>query len=235
MKYLILILAISMSVAAQTKTVTNSDLEKFRQERLKAEKDYRESYAKRGLPSPEEIERINDQKRRELSELASDLRQERQASEYGIRERSELLRSQIASIDSQIAYLRGIRRSNFSQPLAFWSFAYQGLGYRGPIYGRTRGNVRPLPPNLQTVTDISRMYPNSRDVYNRATGNYAFMRQRPRGGYFGNGYLSPVIATVGSYDEAGSQIIYLEQVRAGLAAEWRIVEEDARRAGIRLY
>ncbi len=235
MKYLILILALSITGAAQTKTVTNSDLEKFRQERLKAEKDYRENYAKRGLPSPEEIERINDQKRRELSELASELREERQASEYGIRARAELLRSQLASIDSQLTYLRGLSRTNFNQPVVYWSYAYQGLGYRGPVYGRTRGNVRPLPPNLQTVTDISRMYPNSRDVYNRATGNYAFMRQRPRGGYFGNGYLSPVIATVGNYDEVGSQIVYLEQIRAGLMAEWRIVEEDARRAGLRLY
>ncbi len=235
MKYLILILALSMTAAAQTRTVTNSDLEKFKQERLKADDDYRRNYASRGLPSPEEIERINDQKRRELSELASELREERQASEYGIRERAELVRSQLASIDSQIAYLRGIRRSNFSQPVAYWSFAYSGLGYRGPIYGRTRSNTQPLPPNLQTVTDISRMYPNSQDVYNRAVGNYSFMRQRPRGGNFGNGYLSPVIGVAGSYDEISSQIIYLEQVRAGLSAEWRIVEEDARRAGIRLY
>lgn len=235
MKYLILILALSFPVAAQTKTVTNGDLEKFRQERLRAEEDYRENYAKRGLPSPEEIERINDQKRRELSELATELREERQTSEYGIRDRAELLRSQLASIDSQIAYLRGLGRTNFRQPVAYWSFAYQGLGYRGPVYTRSRSNAQPLPPNLQTVTDISRMYPNSTNVYNRATGNYAFMRQRPRGGYFGNGYLSPVIATVGSYDEVGSQVIYLEQVRAGLMAEWRIVEEDARRAGLRLY
>ena len=47
--------------AAQTKTVTNSDLEKYRQKRLQAERDYRENYAKLGFPSPEELERQIEQ------------------------------------------------------------------------------------------------------------------------------------------------------------------------------
>jgi hypothetical protein len=64
-------------VFAQTKTVTNADLEKFRQKRLKAEKDYRENYAEMGFPSPEELERQNAESRRRLNEFADQLREER--------------------------------------------------------------------------------------------------------------------------------------------------------------
>lgn len=64
-------------VIAQTKTVTNADLEKFRQKRLKAEKDLRENYAQMGFPSPEELKRRNEESQRELSELSNILREKR--------------------------------------------------------------------------------------------------------------------------------------------------------------
>ena len=53
---------------AQTKTITNADLEKFRLKRLAAEKELRENYEKLGFPSPEELERQNEQSARDLSE-----------------------------------------------------------------------------------------------------------------------------------------------------------------------
>ncbi|HMS40609.1 MAG TPA: hypothetical protein PKE69_10305 [Pyrinomonadaceae bacterium] len=40
----ILILTFTASAFAQTKTITNADLEKYRQKRLAAEKDYAENY-----------------------------------------------------------------------------------------------------------------------------------------------------------------------------------------------
>ena len=62
--FLGLILALSSAAIAQTKTVTNSDLEKFRQKRLQSERQYRENYERLGFPSPEELERkrIEDEK-----------------------------------------------------------------------------------------------------------------------------------------------------------------------------
>jgi len=65
------------SAAAQTRTVTNADLEKFRQQRLKAEKEYRENYAKWGMPSPEELEERRKQRDRELTESLAQMRAER--------------------------------------------------------------------------------------------------------------------------------------------------------------
>ena len=69
--FLSFILAFSFSAFAQTKTVTNADLEKFRQKRLQAEREYRENYERLGFPSPEELEskRIADEK--ELIEYSS--------------------------------------------------------------------------------------------------------------------------------------------------------------------
>ena len=62
---------------AQTKTVTNADLLKFKVARLKAEKDLRENYKELGFPSPEELKQRNEKSAREFSELSQRLRAER--------------------------------------------------------------------------------------------------------------------------------------------------------------
>ncbi len=58
-----IIVGSSVFAFSQTKTVTNADLEKYRQERLKAEAEYRANYKKLGLPSPEELDRRREQSR----------------------------------------------------------------------------------------------------------------------------------------------------------------------------
>lgn len=72
----ILCLALTVSAFAQNKTITNSDLEKYRQKRLQAERDYAENYERLGFPSPSELQKQNEQSRRELSELSERLEQE---------------------------------------------------------------------------------------------------------------------------------------------------------------
>jgi len=62
--------------AAQNRTVTNADLEKHRQKRLEAQREYRENYERLGFPSPEELERQIEQSQIERSELAARLRAE---------------------------------------------------------------------------------------------------------------------------------------------------------------
>ncbi|MEO6049960.1 MAG: hypothetical protein ABIP78_01330 [Pyrinomonadaceae bacterium] len=66
-----------MSAAAQAKTVTNSDLAKYKQECLKGETGLRENYAKLGFASPEELERRREQSRIETPQLSAKLRAER--------------------------------------------------------------------------------------------------------------------------------------------------------------
>ncbi len=72
-----LVLGISSLTFAQTKTITNADLEKYRQKRLAAERELRENYREMGFPSPEEMERQNEKDRKETAELSQRLRQQR--------------------------------------------------------------------------------------------------------------------------------------------------------------
>jgi DnaJ-class molecular chaperone with C-terminal Zn finger domain len=68
----------SLAVAAYSqqtarRTVTNSDLQKFSQKRTDAEREYRETYAARGLPSPEQIQAQSDARVKEELALAAKL------------------------------------------------------------------------------------------------------------------------------------------------------------------
>jgi hypothetical protein len=74
---LFVMLCLSGFVVGQTRTVTDDDLEKFREKRLKAERDYRENYARLGMPSPEELERRRVEDKKVLIELSDKLRRER--------------------------------------------------------------------------------------------------------------------------------------------------------------
>lgn len=70
-------IGISAGAAAAQKTVTNADLEVYRQERLKAEKEYRESYERLGMPSPEELRSRSEKSLKETIEMSDRLRQKR--------------------------------------------------------------------------------------------------------------------------------------------------------------
>lgn len=65
----------------QGRTVTNGDLEKYRQKRLQAEKDYQENYARMGFPSPEELRKQVEKNRVEREALAARLTAERMERE----------------------------------------------------------------------------------------------------------------------------------------------------------
>src|SRR6476661_1222445 len=76
------LLALSCSFAlSQKRMVTNADLETYRQQRLQAERDYRENYQRLGLPSPEELDRRREQSAKETAELSARLRAERMQRE----------------------------------------------------------------------------------------------------------------------------------------------------------
>src|SRR5688572_14270244 len=72
-----LVLMAAPAVFGQARTVDNFTLDKFKQQRLAAEKDLRENYAELGFPSPEELERRRQEDEDEKSELLDKLREER--------------------------------------------------------------------------------------------------------------------------------------------------------------
>jgi hypothetical protein len=81
---LFVMLFLSGVAIGQTQTVTGKDLEKFREKRLNAERDYRENYARLGMPSPEELERRRVEDKKVLIDLSEKLR--RQHYERVVRE-----------------------------------------------------------------------------------------------------------------------------------------------------
>ncbi len=72
----LLIFAAAVSANAQRRTITNADLEKYRIERLNAEREYRENHARLGLPSPEELAKRSEASLKESMELSARLREQ---------------------------------------------------------------------------------------------------------------------------------------------------------------
>ncbi|HEV7642911.1 MAG TPA: hypothetical protein VGO50_03130 [Pyrinomonadaceae bacterium] len=81
------------------KTITNADMEKYRQERVKADDEYRRTYAEKGLPSPEELEKREEERQQRLFILSDQL-----AGERRIREYAEQMAA-AANNDQQIIYV----------------------------------------------------------------------------------------------------------------------------------
>ena len=67
-------LVLSASLSAQTRSVTNTNLDQYKQDRLKAEREYRENYERMGFPSSEELDRRREQGRIETEQLSAKLR-----------------------------------------------------------------------------------------------------------------------------------------------------------------
>jgi hypothetical protein len=247
------IVSLGSSAFAQktTRTVTNSDLEKYKEKRVQSERDLRENYKRLGFPSPEELEKQNEQRRAAMEQLADELKIEQLQNQNDIVAQANALRAQIASLDAQINYLRSQGGNYSANQAVILSYGYGGGSY-SPYRGGRPSLRQPqvllapqLPLNTQATQDIARMYPNSQDVYNRSIGRYAYQNQRPffgvRGGrgrgFFRGGFVAPVVIG-GGYDYAPNyldqQLIFLEQQRAGLLAQWRLLEEQARRAGVKI-
>jgi hypothetical protein len=238
-----LILVATGFVFAQTntrKTVTNADLEKFRQKRLQAEADYRANYKKLGMPSPEELDERENERRQRNAEFTRQDEIARAQNENYLLARANELRTQIISVEAQINYLRG-QSANQQSPYKGGTILYGGAavfgGYggfpRGVSGNRFRRNNVTIAPNAQTVRNYAQSFPTAGDIRNQIYGTYPQLnngarRRYGRNYYYGGGYVAP-LAAGGDYN-----LSYLEQQLAGLRAEWQALEEEARRAGVRI-
>ncbi|MDQ6789017.1 MAG: hypothetical protein M3033_19615 [Acidobacteriota bacterium] len=242
------------AAVAQTKNVTNADLEKFRQKRLQSEKEYREKYSKLGFPSPEELEKQNVESRRSLSELSQKIEAENADNQESFQSRASFLRAQIASVEAQINYLRGelnrLPRQNLLLLSGYSPYAFGGGYYNAPNASFTTLNQTGVQINrTQTIIQT----PSPRVNYNtgnngnfragiRVGGNYDgygrqhyYNRNYASPIYYG-GYVAPYFNGDRSYEreEVNAQVRSLEQARAGLYAEWQVLEDEARRAGVKI-
>ena len=119
------------TVPAQVRTVTNADLEKFRQKRLQAEQEYRDNYERWGFPSPEELDRQREQDRVDNEALAEKLRENRLE-----REKLALDRARLANESRGMYYDPGM--AGYAPYAGGIGFSYGG-GFGDGFRGRRRG------------------------------------------------------------------------------------------------
>lgn len=117
-----------VSLAQARRTITNSDLERYRQQRLTAERELREEYSRLGFPSPEEMLRRDMDSQQQMLELSTRLKSERLE-----RERMELERQRMMQ---PMPVFPPFGYNNVVQPgELFWPTEW-GFGYRGRGRGR---------------------------------------------------------------------------------------------------
>ena len=147
------ILTATIAAFAQTKTITNADLEKYKQKRLTAEREYRENYVRLGFPSPEELAQRNAQSQRELSEYSARLRRERLAEEY-----ANSLQNQTNYTQTAPEYYRQTTRTNY------FGYYPQSFGYSNYNYFRPRPNRFPNSEYINRMRETD--FTNRRNGYN---------------------------------------------------------------------
>jgi hypothetical protein len=237
------VLATAISAFAQRKVITNASLEKYKQERLKREADYRANYKKLGLPSPEELAQREAEEQKRLNEYTENARVQRKQTEYDFQFRANALRTELAATDAEMNYLRNLI-SRMPKPKTYISLAYPIFNYVQPnaisisnnngYYNQTT-NVRTT-PNVQiyqNYLDGSYANVNVGIGYKNWHGNINLNYGNP---YYYGGYAFPYRVEQQSYErqELVLRLRLLEQQRAGLFARWNLLDEEARRSDVRI-
>jgi hypothetical protein len=140
---LFMCVCLSVVVFSQTPTVTNLDLEKYRIERMMADKEYRENYARLGFPSPEELERQRQEDQAARVELAERLRHARQDQEriQLDRDRLDLDAARLQSEIDANAAAQEQREGYYGNYPNYGTYGYPGV-YGYPGYGGGYRNGR---------------------------------------------------------------------------------------------
>lgn len=232
--------------------ITNADLERARRARLESEKTYEQRRRELGLPSLEETRRREEQQARETLEVIRQSRYQEESSEAYWRSRAMELRAQIATVDAELNYLRG-RLTEFSD----FRFSTPGLITNvGPFV--PFANIAAVAPARFPRAGVF-VAPNAgaqvsgRFVFGagRSRGQVLLNPRHQRLPFNrGRGFGMPVVAPFGSafpfnspvgifpsYADSYERATIIEQLnnlsvtRAGLQARWRLLEDEARRAG----
>ncbi|MBV9214603.1 MAG: hypothetical protein JO053_00375 [Acidobacteria bacterium] len=126
MFFLSFMLVTAGAVTAQVRSVTNADLEKYRQQRIKAEKELNENYAKMGFSSPEVRAKRNADSQKEMFALSERLKADALAREQA---QAELEReaAEQARYDALVRSLADQRNQQVYDP----GFLYNGYYSRG--------------------------------------------------------------------------------------------------------
>jgi hypothetical protein len=234
------------------RTITNKDLEASRRAREASEAAYERRRRELGLPSlaltrrraQEESARAREELRRSMSEDA-------QAEGYWRAQASEL-RSQLASLNAQIDYVRGLLAG---MPEARAAGSYTVLTGVVPLGRGLVGNPAFMNRAPHSGNGSIFVAPNTGPQLTARVGfsggttrGQVFLNTTPQRRGFGQTPFSPrgVFASPSTfygpaymndsfYDNDRATLVQqlreLELERAGLQARWRLLEDEARRAG----
>lgn len=267
----------------KTRTVTNFDLQRFREQRLQFESDYEKRRERDNLPSPQELDRRTAERLRFNQEFLQKAQIQQQQAESFYLSQAAALRSDLAALDAEINYVR-VRVDEIPPPQVYYSVGYLPfIGFNG--FGGFGGVGFPQFPNGSSSTTVTgggisggvSVGGNSRVTigggYNqtsvRQTGTFRTSPnglQAPQvtlnsnGGFaagnlprnnlgattnlfFGNvpytaGLLSSEFTLPTTQNLTREELLVrlrtLEQARAGLRARFEVLEDEARRNGVKI-
>jgi hypothetical protein len=155
----------ALYVSAQTnspRTITNADMEKYRDARVRADAEYRRTYAERGLPSPEELDKIQAERDKRLSDFSQKLREERLQNEY-----FEALKAANSAPD--VIYVAP--QNNYVAPgYSYYPYGFVGGGF---VTRGNRGGVRfRAASNVDLVRQQASMFPSATQLIRERNGNF---------------------------------------------------------------
>jgi hypothetical protein len=248
--FLLTILCFAANAPAQTKTITNADLEKYRLERLKNDPDDERERQRRNLPSRAEEEQARQLRAAETNEIANRIRvREADAQNYW-QEQAFPLRAEIAAVEAEINYVRA-RLGEIAPPQTFYAVGYNpyygnccsygGSTYRNSVTTVGIGGSIAIGRKSQISLGAGvsrRVYKQSGQLINQpyGIGQNNFLRRRPRS--FVNGvFVAPFVLPTQqnlTREELLSSLRELEQARAGLYARFAVLEEAAHQGGVKL-
>ncbi len=237
--------------AAQTRrTLTNKDLEASRRARQQSEAAYERRRIELGLPSLDEARRRTlEEAERAREQLQQSEREEAQAENYW-RERATSLRAEIAALDAEINYLRVrlaeepdyINAPYTSVTTVVPSFRSRPFHtFPRPVLTGNPGFIHAVNSGFQVVGRVG--------VGGGLTRSRVLLNARPGAPLIappvivGQGIFAPPLAAYSagpfsnyyypSYERSAliARLREVEAARAGLQARWRLLEDEARRAG----
>lgn len=239
----------------KTRTLTNRDLETAKTEREKSERAALARRSELNIPSAAEMRRNEERDDKVLRDLIEQNTIKRRQAESYWRARAVALRTEIAALDAEINFLR-TRIVEVSTPVGGSYVTTAGFNALATPFLFSSVNSLATSPTIN-ITPGASASPNfpiggnnalvSPTLNNLAVGSNAAARGRLAvgGGVITRGVtFAPQILYAPAYGYAGAYNYYdyqrealverlnvLETARAGLAARWRALEDEARQAG----
>ncbi len=251
----------SQSPPQAIRTVTNDDLLAIRQRRIESERAYETRRLQLGLPTVAESRRRQAEEEADLREQLRERSFADKQDERYWRTKARDLRTQIATVDNQINYVRGRLNEVDEASLANRSIVTEIY----PLWPNWRWS-RNRSPNGNPNGQYPNGYPNGRNPYGYPNGQYpngypngrypngypngqypyGYPNQNPYGypqypygypnGQYPNGYPNgPYDDSENSSRERADLTHRMDDLlvkRAGLMAEWQALEDEARDARV---